>query len=594
MIKMSENGKVNIEISGDEMTAVAFITPPGLTGKPVEVADVKKSLEEAGVVHGIVNNERIKSFVDEGRLIPIDFLAAAGTRPGHGADASIENVWLKKDAPARIDEKGRINLRELNVVKSVSQGETIAVKTPPTRGETGMTVKGVEIPGEWGSDVSFKAGRNVIVSDDGLEFRAAISGSPNYAGGILNVDPVFVVDGDVDYSTGNINFAGALDIRGNVQDGFVVRAEGNITIGGNVQAAEVVSGGDVVVKGGIITRHEGVVAAAGSVSAKFIENSEVEAEGDVVAERAVINSLVKCNGTVICSDGEGKIMGGEIMAYNEIRAKHLGSDKESKTTLRAGFKHDIYIKMSEMEKKLEEIIEEAAGLQKNLLAKNAKPELVAEVKQKIQSLETEKLGLQQRIASLRLRVQVNPFATVKGEEYIHPGCVVYIGGSRERIANPLKFATLMADADGGVALSSYDETSGSIKTVRVGSKEKKKTVMIVDDARFMRNKLKNILENGNFRVVGEAEDGRQAVMLFQKLKPDVVTMDITMPDVDGISSLRAIKKIHPDARVVMISALGQKEKVRDSLVAGARDFIIKPFIPEKVIDTMTKVLEKTN
>ena len=117
----------------------------------------------------------------------------------------------------------------------------------------------------------------------------------------------------------------------------------------------------------------------------------------------------------------------------------------------------------------------------------------------------------------------------------------------------------------------------------------KKTVLIVDDMKFMRNKLRGILETINFKVVGEAEDGEQAVELFCKLNPDLVTMDITMPKVDGIDSLRRIRETKPEARVIMISALGQKDKVKDSIIAGAMDFILKPFVTEKVVDVIMRV-----
>lgn len=588
-----KNGSVTIEISEDAMSAIAFIAPPDNDGKPVEVTDVKSALKEAGVVHGIVNNERIESFVEEGKLIHVDFMAASGSKPGFGQDASVTYTWKHTDGVSEIkDENGKVDLRELNLVKSVSEGEVIAIKTPATRGEEGINVKGEKIPGEWGTEVSIKAGANVTVSEDGTKFTAAMAGSPKVLNDELSVDPVYVVEGDVDYSTGNINFSGALDIRGNIADGFVVKAEGNITIGGNVQACEVISSGDIMVKGGIITRGEGAVIAKGSVSAKFIENSEVEADENVIVDRAIIASKIRSNGMVICTSHEGKIMGGDIMAFHEIRAKHLGTEKETTTSLRAGFKYDVYLKMAEMEAKLAEINQKLEVIQKSLSSKKApSPEKVAEYKKTAEKLEANKSTLQNKIASLRSRIQVNPFATVKGEEFIHPGCFVYIGASRERIRKPLKFATLSADKHtGGIALSAYDEMTGKMKTTSVGSKEKKKSVLVVDDAKFMRNKLKNILENASFNVSGEAEDGKIAVELYQKLKPDVVTMDITMPNVDGLTALRAIRKINPQACVVMISALGQKEKVKDAIVAGAKDFIIKPFVPDKVVETINRVM----
>jgi len=125
-----------------------------------------------------------------------------------------------------------------------------------------------------------------------------------------------------------------------------------------------------------------------------------------------------------------------------------------------------------------------------------------------------------------------------------------------------------------------------------GAKDVKKKVLVVDDAKFMRAKLKTILDGSDFEVVGEAGDGKEALNMYSRLRPDLVTMDITMPVVDGITSLKAIRKLDPDARVVMISALGQKEKIKDSIIAGARDFILKPFVPEKVVEVVTRVAGK--
>lgn len=587
------NGKVKIDISGDQMSAEAYITPPEGAGKAVEVVDVKRALADAGVVFGIVNNERIASFVEEGRTLPVSFLAAAGKHPGNGNDASVKYPWMEEAGAALKDDMSKVDLRELNIVKSVKKGDVVALRTPPTRGEEGTAVNGNTTPGEWGSDVTLKAGANVSVSDDNCQYVAGVDGSPKVTSGTISVDPVYTINGDVDYSTGNVNFVGALDIRGSIQDGFVVKAEGNITIGGNVQAAEVISGGDIQVKGGIITRHEGSVSAKGNIYAKFIENSIVEADQDVIAERAIINSAVHSNRMVMCTSREGKIIGGDIMAFHEIRAKQLGTEKETLTVLRAGYKYDVFLKMSELEALLGKILEEIARGQKSQAsAKTASAESLANLKKQMEQLEAQKMTLQRRVATLRTQVQVNPFATVKGEEFIHPACLIYIGSAREKISKALKFATLSADKEGGIALSSYDELSRSIKTTSVGSKEKQTSVLIVDDAKFMRTKLRNILENSNFKIAGEAEDGKQAVQLFSKLKPDVVTMDITMPNVDGITSLRAIKKIDPKARVVMISALGQKDKVKDSIVAGALDFIMKPFVPDKVVEIIHRIAGK--
>jgi len=110
------------------------------------------------------------------------------------------------------------------------------------------------------------------------------------------------------------------------------------------------------------------------------------------------------------------------------------------------------------------------------------------------------------------------------------------------------------------------------------------SVLIVDDALFMRSMIRDILTNtGRFEVIGEAANGREAVKKYQELKPELVTMDIVMPELDGIEATREILRADPQAVIVMCSALGQEALVIESIAAGARDFIVKPFTPEKVI-----------
>jgi two-component system chemotaxis response regulator CheY len=116
------------------------------------------------------------------------------------------------------------------------------------------------------------------------------------------------------------------------------------------------------------------------------------------------------------------------------------------------------------------------------------------------------------------------------------------------------------------------------------------TVLIADDAAFMRMMLKNVLTEAGYDVVGEAENGVVAVARYRELDPDLTTMDITMPEMDGLAALKEIRAGDPSARVVMCSAMGQQSMVIESIQAGARDFIVKPFQPDRVLEAVQKAL----
>lgn len=117
-----------------------------------------------------------------------------------------------------------------------------------------------------------------------------------------------------------------------------------------------------------------------------------------------------------------------------------------------------------------------------------------------------------------------------------------------------------------------------------------KKVLVVDDAAFMRIKLKDILEKNGYEVVGEAANGIEAVDRYKELNPDVVTLDITMPEMDGIEALTEIKAFDANATVLMCSAMGQQSMVMEAIRAGAQDFIVKPFDTERVIKALDKAV----
>ncbi|KUO65616.1 MAG: two-component system response regulator [Gracilibacter sp. BRH_c7a] len=117
------------------------------------------------------------------------------------------------------------------------------------------------------------------------------------------------------------------------------------------------------------------------------------------------------------------------------------------------------------------------------------------------------------------------------------------------------------------------------------------TVMLVDDAAFMRMMLKDILSNNGYQIVGEAENGMIAVDKYSELKPDITIMDITMPEMDGLQAVKEIRAKDPQAKVIMCSAMGQQTMVIEAIQSGAKDFVVKPFQPDRVLEAVGKALK---
>lgn len=116
------------------------------------------------------------------------------------------------------------------------------------------------------------------------------------------------------------------------------------------------------------------------------------------------------------------------------------------------------------------------------------------------------------------------------------------------------------------------------------------TVLVCDDAIFMRTMISDILSQAGYEIIGEAETGVQAVEKYKQLKPDLVTMDIVMPDMGGIDAVREIMKIDPNAKILMCSAMGQQALVVEAIQAGAKDFVVKPFQPSRVLEAVERVI----
>ncbi len=119
-------------------------------------------------------------------------------------------------------------------------------------------------------------------------------------------------------------------------------------------------------------------------------------------------------------------------------------------------------------------------------------------------------------------------------------------------------------------------------------------VLIADDAAFMREMLRDILTEGGFEVVAEAEDGEEAIAKYTEHRPDLVTLDIVMPRKSGIDALRELQALDPGACIIMCSALGQEALVMEALEAGARDYVVKPFKPEQVLAAANKAVQKSS
>jgi len=329
----ANDSTVSVEISDAEMKAYITVTPPGIGGCDISMETYLSFLRNNRIVFG-VNEEYLASFADR-PVYREKIVVAEGLKPVNGQDSYIQYNFETDQAKIKLREgsNGRIDFKDLNIIKNVVENQPLARKMPAELGVVGRTVNGKVIPAKNGKDIPLPLGKNVHVGEDGVTIVADINGQVILAGGKINVEPIYTVQGDVDLKTGNIIFLGTVVINGNVEDGFSVKAAGNIEVNGTVAKAELDAEGDIIVHQGITGKNSGSVRAGRSIWARFIENSIVEAGGMVVVSDGIINSQVDAFKRIICRGKRAHIVGGRLRASEEINAKILGSPTSGTETI---------------------------------------------------------------------------------------------------------------------------------------------------------------------------------------------------------------------------------------------------------------------
>lgn len=333
--KPNMDAQVVVFLSRDQLAAWVMVYPPVGEGREVDRAQLDRALADNKVSFGL-DKDLLESIPDCRERYFHLFLAAKGRPPAPGRDGGVVDMFQRE--PVRemtVDEYDQVDYASLNLFQNVEEGETICQIIPSLAGTPGMTVLGREIPARDGRPAAPPKGRNTELSEDGSRLVATRAGHVEFSGRTFQVKPVLEIPGNVDYSTGNINFLGDVHIAGDVTSGFSVKAMGNVVVDGLVEAATVEAGGDLVVAKGVVGNGQALILARRNVYAKYLENCRVHARENLQAD-CLVNCSVFCNGVVEVRSGRGSILGGRIRAAQAVNASVVGSRSERITAIDLG------------------------------------------------------------------------------------------------------------------------------------------------------------------------------------------------------------------------------------------------------------------
>ncbi|MCD6442654.1 MAG: DUF342 domain-containing protein [Thermotogae bacterium] len=426
-----------IEVTVDEDKMNAFITLNIDPSETVSYEEVMNALKVAGIKFGILD-DKIREMVENPTPGEV-YLVAQGRPPVNGRDAILDIRFLHAEKPHPTQKSdGKVDMREMGKIKIVKKGQLLAVKIPPTPGREGINVFGERVPPVPGKDIELKAGKNTEVIDGGTKIIATADGIPKYVNGTFEVDEVLMINGDIDYSTGNIDFPGSVIVKGGVKPGFILKARENVEIHDIVEAATVLAGGNIRVTG-VKGRGKGLIEAGRDVHAKFIENAEINARNDVIIERSVINSTIKAGRDVIVLGKPGEIVGGTISATRRIIANVIGSPLSVKTRVEVGIdpalreKHNVLNAQllidQENIRKLNEIFRSLESLKEKLggTLPNDKMKIYIRVIETLKTLEKRVETLKAELSEIKRRInELSVSSMIVVKKSLFPGVEILI------------------------------------------------------------------------------------------------------------------------------------------------------------------------
>lgn len=366
--QLPENEYLSITISPDSMEAVGVFFPPSNKGKLMTKKEILSDLEMAGIKHGI--QERIIDAYLAGRQFCLRIPLAKGTRVREGKSAVITYHFNTEiNSKPRVNEDGSVDFHHLDMINHIEAGGVLATLTPADFGDDGMDVRGIVVHPKKVVQKKLRHGKNIHLSEDGTIMYSDVNGHVSLAGEQVFVSDTYEVPADVSVASGDIDYDGNVEVKGNVVTGFSVKAKGDIIVNGVVEAATLEAGGQIILKRGMQGMGKGVLKAGGNIISRFLESCDVIAGGDVTAD-AIMHSNVTAKGDVTVSGKKGMITGGEIRTRGNISARILGSTMGTTTLLESSIGEEVMEEYRQVTDDIEELQEKIEkSLQRLMLFK---------------------------------------------------------------------------------------------------------------------------------------------------------------------------------------------------------------------------------
>jgi hypothetical protein len=433
--------KITTRVTYDGMEAYVLLAQPQ-PQDAYHTSEIKAELYAQKIRNGI-DEAAIDRMVENG-IYGIEVLVAKGTPAEDGRDGCYKYHFNQElnNRPA-VREDGSVDYRSVHVIEVVEEGQVVATYTEPVEGTNGMTVTGQQILCKRGRGLPLLTGKGFARSEDNRTYVAAISGKIELKNDRLVILPVYEIDGDVDMTTGNIDFRGDVLIHGNVSPGAKIRATGTVTIDGLAENCTIEAGKDVILRGGFLGGNKGSIKSKGCIIAKFMEYATAEAEGSIELTSA-LNCTITSYDKVLFTGKTADIVGGTVYGAAGVEAYSAGTAAEVRTIVSAGVSHELFRQASELRDQREELsqlcdridtglkqFEEAAAEKHIDISRDERR--VSLLRAKI-AKQAELAGVCEALKRVEAIMERSQNACVRVQKTVYPGVSVEING----VANHIK------------------------------------------------------------------------------------------------------------------------------------------------------------
>ncbi len=329
--------------------------------QPLSLGELEEAISKEKIIYGI-KKDNLKKILESSDIYQ-EVMIAAGLAPVNGVDGYFEYFFEKSVATKPVIlEDGSVDYYAMTRIITVSQGDKVIEYHPATAGTDGYNIYGQLLKATKGKDQLPIKGKGFELSKDKTIYTALLTGKIELQNNRLTITNLLEIKEDIDYLQGDIHFKGDLLIYGNVFQGKVIEADGNITIRGHVEGATIIAGKDIVFESGMQGAQKGFVICGGNVSGKFFEQVSIKAKGDITAN-AIMNCTIESQGSVIVTGKRGIILGGTTYALKCISASVIGNFKEVNTTLYVGVPDTIQLQIKNIDSKILMLRERVAQIE---------------------------------------------------------------------------------------------------------------------------------------------------------------------------------------------------------------------------------------